>query len=402
MEFEYVGYNQERRIIKGKLTADTEKEAGDQLAESGCQVITLKANKSLLSNSPTIFRKTVKPEEIIMFSRQLALLLESGVGIVQGLELLQKQSTNKDFTRILKSIVADLRAGSPLSASLDKHPEAFSKMFCKIIAVGEQTGQLEGVLRNLADYTEQATAAVRKIKQAMTYPVIVLVLAVIVSIITVTFVMPPIMNLFKSFGGELPIVTRILIGGMEFISANGLYLLLGILILVLVILIYTGTPNGAYQRDNLFLRLPVLGRLNLLNGLGRVCKSISLLFKSGLPLPDILTLTAESSGNRVIARALMDVEQDIIKGEALAVSMQRKPIFLPLMVEMTRVGEETGNLDNTLTIVADSFEIEAGDKLQTLLGMIEPAMTITIGLVVGFLALSIFIPLYSSMSLIGG
>ncbi|MDD5313132.1 MAG: type II secretion system F family protein [Dehalococcoidia bacterium] len=402
MEFEYVGYNQERRIVKGKLTADTEKEAGDQLAESGYQVLTLKANKSLLANSPTIFRKTVKPEEIIMFSRQLALLLESGVGIVQGLELLQKQSDNKDFTRILKSIVADLRAGSPLSASLDKHPEAFNKMFCKIIAVGEQTGQLEGVLRNLADYTEQATAAVRKIKQAMTYPVIVLVLAVVVSIITVTFVMPPIMNLFKSFGGELPIVTRILIGGMEFISTNGLYLLLGILILVLAILIYTGTPNGAYQRDNLFLKLPVLGRLNLLNSLGRVCKSISLLFKSGLPLPDILTLTAESSGNKVIARALMEVEQDIIKGEALAVSMQRKPLFLPLMVEMTRVGEETGNLDNTLTIVADSFEIEAGDKLQTLLGMIEPAMTITIGLVVGFLALSIFIPLYSSMSLIGG
>ncbi|MCX6005444.1 MAG: type II secretion system F family protein [Chloroflexi bacterium] len=402
MEFEYVGYNEERRIVKVKITANTDKEADDKLTKSGYQVLTLKASRSFLSGSPAVFRKTAKPEEIIMFSRQLALLLESGVGIVQGLELLQKQSTNKNFTKILKSIVADLRAGSSLSASLDKHPEAFPKMYCKIIAVGEQTGQLEGVLRNLADYTEQATAAMRKIKQAMTYPVIVLVLAVVVSIVTVTFVLPPIMNLFKSFGGELPLVTRILIVGMEFISTNGLYLLLGILILILFILIYTRTPNGAYQRDNLFLRLPVMGRLNLLNGLGRVCKSIALLFKSGLPLPDILTLTAESSGNKVISRALMEVEQDIIRGEALAVSMQRKPVFLPLMVEMTRVGEETGNLDNTLTIVADSFEIEAGDKLQTLLGMIEPVMTIVIGLVVGFLALSIFIPLYSSMSLIGG
>jgi type IV pilus assembly protein PilC len=145
-----------------------------------------------------------------------------------------------------------------------------------------------------------------------------------------------------------------------------------------------------------------LGRLNQINALSRICRSITILFRSGLPLPDILKLTAESSGNMVISKALMQVEQDIIKGEALAMAMRRQSVFLPLMVEMTRVGEETGNLDNTLNIVADSFEIEAADKLTTVLGMIEPAMTIVIGLGVGFLALSIFIPIYSSLSLVGG
>ena len=274
-------------------------------------------------------------------------------------------------------------------------------MYCKIIAVGEQTGQLEGVLRNLADYQEQATAAMRKVRQAMTYPIIVFLLAIGVGIVTVTFVLPPIMNLFKSFGSNLPLVTQILIWFLDFMTKYGVYLGVTILVLLVVAFFYVRTPAGGYQKDLIMLRLPVFGRLNLVNSLSRICRSIAMLFKSGLPLPDILTLTADSSGNRVIAKALLDVEQDIIKGESLAASMKKKPVFLPLMTEMTRVGEETGNLDNTLSIVSDSFEIEAADKLQTLLGMIEPAMTIAIGLVVGFLALAIFVPIYSSLSLVG-
>ncbi len=401
MEYEYIGYNADRRVVKGRITSETEKSANDRLTQGGFQILSIKPINSFLATSINL-RPSVKQEEIIMFSRQLALLLESGIGIVQGIELLKVQTTNKGFASMLEKIVNDLRSGSPLSAAMEKHSSAFSKMYCKIVAVGEQTGQLEGVLRNLADYTEQATAALRKVKQAMTYPIIVFFLAIGVGIVAVTFVMPPIMNLFKSFGTDLPLVTKLLIGFMDFMTRYGTYLGISILILVIVLFFYVRTPTGGYQKDLLLLRLPVIGRLNLVNSLSRTCRSIAMLFKSGLPLPDILTLTADSSGNRVLSRALLEVEQDIIRGESLAASMKRKPVFLPLMTEMTRVGEETGNLDNTLAIVADSFEIEAADKLQTVLGLIEPAMTIAIGLIVGFLALAIFVPIYSSMSLIGG
>jgi type IV pilus assembly protein PilC len=332
----------------------------------------------------------------------LALLLESGVGIVQSLELLKAQTTNKALAGMLDTIIRDLRAGSPLSASLEKHPKAFNKMYCKIIAVGEQTGQLEGVLRNLASYEEQASAAARKIKQAMTYPIIVLVLAVAVGFLAVTFVLPPIMNMFNSLGGKVPFITQVLITVVTFMGSYGVLVMMAVVIASLLLYSYSKTPDGALLKDTLSLRIPVLGRLIQVNALSRICRSITILFRSGLPLPDILTLTAESSGNRVISTALMQVERDIIKGDGLAVAMKKQPVFLSLMVEMTRVGEETGNLDNTLGIVADSFEIEAADKLQTVLGMIEPAMTIIIGLAVGFLALSIFVPMYSSMSLIGG
>lgn len=402
MEFEYVGYTAERRVTKGKITADSEKDAGEKLSRNGYEVLSLKATGLAITGMPALFEKGARQEEIILFSRQLALLLESGVGIVQSLELLKAQTTNKALAKMLDTIVADLRAGNPFSASLEKHPKAFNKMYCRIVAVGEQTGQLEGVLRNLASYDEQSSAAARKIKQAMTYPITVLVLAVVVGFLAVTFILPPIMDMFKTLGGQLPLITRILIAVVMFMGSYGVYVVLAVVIACALIYMYSKTPAGTLQKDWIVLKLPVLGRLNQINTLSRICRSITILFRSGLPLPDILTLTAESSGNRVIYNALMQVEQDIIRGEGLAVAMRKQPVFLPLMVEMTRVGEETGNLDNTLNIVADSFEIEAADKLTRVLGMIEPAMTIIIGLAVGFLALSIFVPIYSSLSLVGG
>jgi len=403
MNYEYIGYSTDRRVVKGKIDASGEKEAGDRLAASGYQILSLKAaGGPAITGMPSLFEKGARQEEIILFSRQLALLLESGVGIVQSLDLLKTQTTNKAFAGMLDKIISDLRAGNPMSVALEKHPRAFNTMYCKMIAVGEQTGQLESVLRNLASYAEQSTAAMRKIKQAMTYPIIVLLLAVVVGFLAVTFILPPIMDMFKSLGGKLPLITQILISFVSFMGSYGVYVMLAVLAICVLIYMYTKTPDGALQKDRFLLYIPVLGRLNLINTLARVCRSITILFRSGLPLPDILKLTAESSGNKVIYNALMDVEQDIIKGEGLASAMGRRPEFLPLMVEMTRVGEETGNLDNTLNIVADSFEIEATDKLQTILGMIEPAMTIIIGLAVAFLALSIFIPIYSSMSLVGG
>ena len=403
MDYEYIGYTADRRVVKGKIDASGEKDAEDKLAASGYQILSLKtARGPLITGMPSLFQKGAKQEEIVLFSRQLALLLESGVGIVQSLDLLKVQTTNKAFAGMLDTIISDLRAGNPLSVALEKHPKAFNRMFCKMIAVGEQTGQLENVLRNLASYAEQSTAAMRKIRQAMTYPIIVLVLAVAVGFLAVTFVLPPVMDMFKTLGGKLPLMTQILIAVVSFMGDYGVYVMLAVLVICLLIYMYTKTPNGALQKDRFLLSMPVLGRLNLINTLARICRSITILFRSGLPLPEILKLTAESSGNRVISSALMDVEQDIVKGEGLASAMGRHPEFLPLMVEMTRVGEETGNLDNTLNIVADSFEIEATDKLQTILGMIEPAMTIIIGLAVAFLALSIFIPIYSSMSLVGG
>lgn len=401
MEYKYLGYNEEMQMVQGKVSAVGEEAALDMLNNIGYKVINLKPITSFLPDMGTLFKSGVKKSELITFSRQLALLIESGVGIVHSLELLQVQAGNKEFKRVLIEVISELRSGSSLSAALSKYPHVFSTIYSKMVGVGEQTGGLETVLRNMADYIERESGAIKKLKTALTYPCIVLGLSVVVGFVLIMVVLPPIVGMFSSLGGELPIPTRILLWLVDTMSQYGMFLAIIIIGIGLVGFMYTRSPSGRLLKDKLMLRLPIIGKVVLLGELSRSCRSLALLFKAGLPLPEVMTLTAQASGNRVIASALNGVEQDMLNGEGLSRPLRRRKVFLPLMVEMSKVGEETGNLDEVLIVVAQNYEIDADSRVQTLLSMVEPAMTIMVGLGVGFLALSIFLPMYSSLSLVG-
>jgi type IV pilus assembly protein PilC len=402
MDYTYLGYADDRRIVKGRISAASEQAAVDILANVGYQVVSLKPMTHFLPDFSKLLQGKVKPAEMITFSRQLALLLESGVGIVQSLELLQNQTSDKQLKKVLVEVVSDIRGGSSLSVALAKHPEVFSTIYHKMVGVGEQTGGLEGVLRSLADYAQRQAGAMSKLKMALTYPAIVLCLAIVVVAVLVTVVLPPIVNMFTALGGELPITTRALLAAVGFLNNYGLYVLVAAVALGMVAFIYSRTSSGQYYRDLLMLKLPLIGHLRLVSDLARCCRSMSLLFRSGLPLPEVMTLTAQASGNRVVTKAFAEVEQDMLSGEGLSGPMRKRWVFLPLMVEMTKVGEETGSLDATLITVAENYEIEAESRTQTMLGLIEPVMTIGMGLGVGFIALSIFMPMYGSLGLVGG
>lgn len=402
MNYSYVVYNEENQVFSGKLSATNDQAALDMLMNVGYRVVSLKPLTSFLPSTGSLFRGTVKPQELVTFSRQLALLFESGVGIVQALELLQNQMDNKEFKRVLIEVVADLRSGGSLSSAMSKHPNVFNRLYCKMVGVGEQTGGLESVLRSLAEYTERQMGAMKKLKSAMTYPLIVFCLAIVVGILLITVVLPPFVRMFSSLGGELPLPTVILLGMTDFLNAYGLYLLIGILAVVIVGFLYSKSQDGRYLKDRLILKLPLIGRVSLLSELSRACRSLALLFRAGIPLPDVMNLTAQASNNLVVTRALNDVEQDMLRGEGIAKPLRKRPVFLPLMAEMTKVGEETGNLDEVLITVAQTFEVEADTRIQTILSLIEPVMTIGMALMVGFLAVSVFLPMYSSLSLVGG
>jgi len=402
MDFAYLGYTGDRQIVKGKVTAADERAAVDMLSNIGYRVVSIKPVTVAFPSLGKFLQAKVKSAEMVTFSRQLALLLESGVGIIQALELLQAQSTDSAMKKVLLAVNHDLRAGKSLSLAMAQHPQVFSKLYCKLISVGEQTGALETVLRSLASYTERQTASIAKIKQAMMYPTVVFFLAIAVGAIMITVLLPPLIQMFTKLGGELPLPTRILLATMDFVQNYGLFLFVGILAVGIVGFLYSRTPNGRYNRDVLMLKIPLIGRLNLVTELARACRSLSVLFRAGLPIPEVMALTIQATGNRVVARALSEVEQGMLRGQGMAKPMTNKQIFLPLMVEMTKVGEETGNLDESLVMVAENFEIEADRRTQALLSMIEPAMTIVMGLGVGFLAMSVFMPIYSSLSLVGG
>ncbi len=402
MQFTYVGYTRDKQLIKGTISAVDEATAQDMLSNIGYKLVSLKVITPFLPDLSNFFQGNVKSSEMILFSKQLALLLESGLGIVQSLELLQAQVNDAVLRKSLIQVITDLRSGSALSVALSKHPHVFSRIYQKMVAVGEQTGGLEGVLRSLAIYAERQNATISKLKTALTYPAIVVCVGILVGILMTTVVLPPIVNMFTQLGGELPITTKLLLAVVGFMNSYGLYVSIALLALVLLAYLYSKSVSGRYYRDLLMLKLPVVGRLYLLTELARCSRNMSLLFRAGLPLPEIMTLTAQSSGNVVVTLALNAVEKDMLKGEGLSAPMRKRKVFLPLMVEMVKVGEATGTLDNTLITVAENYEMEADGRTQTLVSMIEPIMTIIIGIAVGFLALSIFMPLYSSLNLIGG
>jgi type IV pilus assembly protein PilC len=402
MEYQYIGYTKDRREVRGRISAASELVAIDMLSRLSYKVISLKAVIPFLPDMGNLLKGKVKESDLLLFSRQLAVLLEAGMGIIESLELLQSQAGDRQLKKVLGTVIIDLRGGDPLSISLSRHPHVFPSFYQKMVSVGEQTGGLEQILKSLANHIERQSAAISKLKAALAYPAIVAVVAVIVMAVMITVVLPPIVGMFTSLQGELPIPTKLLLASVDISQKYGLHILVAILAISVIGYIYSKSPKGHYNKDMLMLKLPLLGRLNLITELARCCRSISLLFKAGLPLPEIMNLTSQASGNLVVATALNGVGNDMLKGEGLAMPMKKRWIFLPLMVEMTRVGEATGTLDTNLITVAENYEIEADSRIRIFLSMIEPVMTIVMGLGVGFLALSIFMPLYSSLSLLGG
>ena len=392
MIFQYVACNEKGEMVK----AASEDAVNDIMAYAGYRLINLKPHVPFFSAerfAGQIYK--IKPNEIILFYRQLALLLESGINITTALELLRSQASNRLMKKVMNDVIDDLRRGSQLSSAMKKHPQVFSTMACRTLGIGEQTGGLETMLRQIADYIEKESTTTKGIKSALMYPIIALVVTVGVVFVLIGFVLPAFRDLYGEIGAELPAITRAMLSMSDILRNNMLAIVASVLGVGLATLIFFKTPTGKYALDRLILKVPMLGIVRLLSELARSCRSISLLFNAGLPLTEIMPLVVQGVGNRVLANAFNDVHQDMLKGEGLAQPMAKNHLFLPMMVQMVKVGEETGSLDSTLKAVAENYEVEASDKTKALLGMIQPIMTIVIGGIVGVIAMSMFSAMYS-------
>jgi type IV pilus assembly protein PilC len=394
--YAYVAYNEKKEIVKGKLEAKNETQANELLDYAGYQLINLR----LISTFPTYDKlmlqlMPIKPAEIILFYRQMALLIDTGLNIVTALELLEAQTTRRSFRSILGEMIADIRSGNQLSSAMSRHPEIFPSVHCQSLKVGEQTGGLEVILRQMADHMEKQLNSSKGVKNAMTYPIIASIVAVVVVVIMVVFVFPVFKGLYSSMNVQLPFLASLMLSLGDQLRQYGIYILAALIIAVIAGLAYIKTSKGRYQWDTLALRFPVVGRINHLNELARLSRNVSVLFKSGLSLTEILPLAIKSSNNKVMTEALISIRDDMLGGEGLSRPMAKHTIFLPMMVQMVRVGEETGNLDTTLLSVAQSYEAEAEDRTKAMIAMIQPVMTIIIAGVVGLMALSLVSAMYS-------
>ncbi len=397
ISYRYEAATTQGKILKGTIKAANEVSAERILIGQGLRPINVDVVPSMWSLEealPSLFK--IKPRDVIIFSRQLATLLKSGISLLPALEILQGQAvSSRTFRKIVEAIVYDLRSGGSFSQSIAKHPTAFSEIYCRTMAVGEQTGNMEMVLHRMADYQEKQGTVAKKVKGALTYPIMVLGIGLVVGVILVVAVMPNLLPMFESLGAELPPTTKLLMAVSEALSTKPLYFLIGAAVIASAVFWLVKQPSGRRLLDRWMISFPVIGPPTLMGELARVSRTMSVLITAGLSLQEIMQLVPQSISNRFIRDALMQVSERLHLGEGLSGPMSRMEVFPPLMVQMVAVGEESNTLDFTLGVVADFYEVTSEEKMTAMVGMIGPISTIFISLFVGFIAISVLMPMYA-------
>jgi len=395
--YRYIATTREGNLVKGNIKAPSEIAAERQLIAKGYVPEHVEVAPSMFSLEealPSLFR--LKERDIIVFSRQLATLLRSGISLLPALEILQGQvASSRAFKTILSSVVNDIRSGGSFSQAVKKHPKAFSEVYCRTIAVGEETGNLDMVLNQMASFLEKHQSMTQQVKKAMTYPVIVVGVGIVVVIMMITVVMPKLLTMFTAMAVELPLPTRILISLTQFVQKYPLHLIIAGAVFFAVMLWMVKRPSGRRILDRLRISIPIIGPPALMSELGRFARTLSVMVSAGLKLQESMEILPQSTTNIVFRDALSKVNERLLLGEGLAEPMSRISLFPPLLVQMVAVGEESNTLDFTMGVVADFFETTAAERTSAMVGMIGPISTIGIALLVGFIALSVIMPMYT-------
>jgi len=395
MAYRYLAVTAHGEQTRGTLQVESEQAAERILWQRELTILDLQQIRQridLVKYLPSVLGP--RPRDVILFSRQLATLVESGVALSSALELLQGQVSNKYMARVLAEIENDLHMGISLSGAMARHPIVFSELYCRMIETGERSGNLGPVLNQLAEYRERVQATLAKVRGAMAYPAFVLVLAILVVILLVNVALPPMVALFEEFDAELPWPTRFLIGLTQFFADYGLVMLVGTVILIVALFFYSRRPSGRRLMHHLILRIPWIGKINIQGSVARLSRTMSALLQAGLSLPEAILLSKDTLGNEILREALEGVREETLQGRGLSEPISKIRYFPRMLSHLTRIGEETGTLDTHLATVADFYEQEVDRALKVMTTVIEPALIIVLGLIVGFVAISIIMPMY--------
>ncbi|HEY40837.1 MAG TPA: type II secretion system F family protein [Dehalococcoidia bacterium] len=403
MIFEYTAYTADGKTVKGTIDGTSETMAEDALYQAGYQRILslteVRPQKSIRELMPSFFG--IKGGDVVDFSRELATLIESGVNILNALQLLQEQNTNSAFKKVIADLINDLRGGSSFSVAISKYPQVFSRTYCQVMKASERSGSLEAGLRHIAEYIDKQAAARKKIQGALAYPILLGLMGIGVSVILLTVALPPLVEMFSTLNATLPLQTRILIGVSNFLTDYKIHILVGLVALAGLGIACLRFPEGKLAFDKFLLRMPVIGPIVLQRNMYHFCHTTAMLLKAGLHLPEIMDIVVPSIGNGVVHQALVELREKLVQGQGLSRPMAEIGLFPSLMVEMVAVGEKTGDLESMVANIADRYEYAVDQRIAGLVRMIEPAMTVLSGLLVGFIALSFIGPLYSIVGTMG-
>ena len=333
-------------------------------------------------------------DDLVVFSRQLATMVDSGIPLVQALDVLAEQIDQPGFKAVVSNLRDNIETGSNLSDVLARHPRIFSSLFVNMVRAGESSGMLDEILERLADYLEKSSALQRKIKSSFIYPGLVITMAIIITSILIFKVVPTFKGIFDTLGGELPMLTQILIKVSDLARGGAPFLLGGIFLLGVILGRIVNTEKGRMYFDRTMLRLPITGILLRKVAIARFARTLSTLVKSGVPILNSLEIVAKTSGNKVIEMAVDQVRINIREGESIAEPLARSGVFPPMVTRMVGVGEQTGELEKMLTKIAEFYEEQVDTAVSGLTSLIEPIIIVFLGVVVGGIVAAMFLPIF--------
>jgi type IV pilus assembly protein PilC len=398
--FVWKGRSRAGQLQEGQLLADNRDAAVLALRRQQIQVTNIREKGRELPLMPRIPRG-ISSKRIALFTRQFSVMLDAGLPLVQCLEILGEQEENRTFKTIIQQVRTDVESGSALAEAMRKHPKAFDNLFVNMVAAGEAGGILDIILQRLSVYIEKVVKLKSQVKSALIYPVSIIVIAAGVVAIILWKVIPVFTQLFAGLGGEMPFLTRMVIGASNFLVRFFPLVVLVIGAAIGAVIYYHRTYRGRRVIDGFLLKIPIVGMLLRKIAVARFCRTLATLTSSGVPILDGLEITAKTAGNAIVEDAVMAVRKSVEEGKTLAEPLAETKVFPAMVVQMINVGEQTGALDQMLSKIADFYEDEVDTAVAGLMKLIEPLMITVLGGIIGTIVAAMYLPLYSILTKIG-
>ena len=401
-DYVWRGVNRKGKKKKGEMEADSENFVRLTLRRQGIEPTKIKPKPKDVFENVKFLQPKVTEKDIVVMTRQFATMIDAGLPLVQCLEILFSQQENKTFKRILKNIKEDVEEGSTFADALKQHPEVFDDLFVNLVAAGEIGGILDIILNRLAAYIEKAAKLKKKVKGAMTYPIVVMVIAVLVVAVILIFVIPVFQSMFADFGKALPVPTQIVVAMSHFVKNYILYIIVGFVLLIFAFRRFYKTEKGRALVDKVVLQIPVFGMLLRKVAVAKFTRTLGTMISSGVPILDSLDIVAATAGNMTIEEAIRETRQSISEGRTIAEPLADSEVFPSMVVQMISVGEATGALDTMLGKIADFYDDEVDAAVDALTAMLEPFMMVFLGGTIGGLVVSMYLPIFQMAGAMGG
>lgn len=396
--FLWAGKNKKGDIQKGEMEASTEGAVLANLKRMKIEPTKIKKKPKDLFENVAFLQPKVKTSDIILFARQFSTMIDAGLPIIQCLDILYSQQENATFKKMLRSIKDDVESGSTLAEALKKFPNEFDDLFVNMIAAGEAGGILDTILRRLSAYMEKTARLKSKVKGAMTYPIVTLIIAGAVLAVILVFVIPVFEEMFADMGGQLPAFTRMVVTVSDFTKKNVIYIVVGLILFIFAFKKFHSTEKGRAFIDKNILRLPVFGDLIRKVAVSKFTRTMGTMLSSGVAILEALEIVAKTAGNKTIEKAVYTVRSDIAEGRTMADPLIESGVFPSMVCQMIAVGESTGALDAMLEKIAEFYDEEVDQAVENLTALIEPFMLVFLGITIGGLVIAMYLPVFKMAS----